>query len=86
MAVYVDDAFIPYGRMIMCHMLADSHEELMAMSYTLGLKVRWLQKPETPAEHFDVSKRYRERAVANGAVEVSSKDIVVMIRGKRGDR
>lgn len=84
MAVYVDDAYLPYGRMIMCHMLADSPAELLRMADKIGLSDRHLQKPGTPYEHFDVSKLYRARAVENGAIEVSSRDIVVVIRKKRG--
>lgn len=83
MAVYVDNAQIPYGRMKMSHMVADSTEELLRMADLIGLDRKHLQKPGTPYEHFDVSILYRARAVANGAREVIARDIVTKIREKR---
>lgn len=81
--IYVDTAYIPYGRMIMCHMMADTHSELLWMAEKIGLSHKHLQKAGTPYEHFDVSKMYRARAMANGAVEVSRHDLVSLIRRKR---
>lgn len=83
MAVYVDDAFIPYGRMVMCHMIADTPEELVAMADRIGVNQRWLQKAGTPFEHFDVSKIMRVRAVEAGAVEVTPRQLVSIIRARR---
>lgn len=87
MAVYVDEAKHPFGRMIMCHMMADTHEELLAMADKLGLNRRHLQKKGTIYEHFDLSKGYRAKAVKLGAVEVTSKELVQrMILNRRSDR
>jgi hypothetical protein len=33
--VYVDDMRAPYGRMIMCHMAADTYREFLGMSLHL---------------------------------------------------
>ena len=38
MPVYIDNVNIPYGRMIMCHMMADTLEELHKMADTIGIK------------------------------------------------
>ena len=37
MPVYVDPAQHPYGRMIMCHLWADTEAELMAMVDRIGV-------------------------------------------------
>lgn len=73
MAVYVDDMRAPFGRMIMCHMAADSTEELLAMADRVGVARRWIQYPGTNREHFDICLSKRAAAVAAGAIEVSAK-------------
>jgi hypothetical protein len=81
--VYVDDAFIPYGRMKMCHMIADTTEELLRMADRINVDRRHIQKQGTANEHFDVSKARRERAVYLGAKEISTRELVDRIRAKR---
>jgi len=81
--VYVDDARHPLGQMLMCHMLADTTDELLAMADAIGLQRRWIQKPGAPDEHFDVSRSKRLEAIRHGAREVSSRDLVAVIRRKR---
>ena len=83
MAVYVDPARYPFGRMIMCHMIADTNAELLDMARQIGVQSRWIQKPGTPQEHFDICKSRRERAVRLGAIEISSLDLGRIIRKKR---
>ena len=70
MAVYIDDMRAPFGRMVMCHMIADSTDELLAMADRIGVARRWLQYPGTPKEHFDIALSKRALAVKAGAVEV----------------
>lgn len=69
--VYVDDMRAPFGRMIMCHMVADTSEELNAMADTIGVARKWIQKPGTTREHYDVCLSARAKAVQAGAVEVT---------------
>ena len=71
MSVYVDDMEAPYGRLVMCHMLADTTEELLAMADKIGVARRWLQRAGQPGEHFDVCKTKRALAVKAGAVEIT---------------
>ena len=70
MSVYVDDQRLSFGRMLMCHMVADSHDELMAIANKIGVAARWIQKPGTLYEHFDICLSKRELAVRYGAREV----------------
>ena len=72
MAVYVDDMRAPFGRMIMCHMIADDDAELRAMADRIGVQRRWHQYPGTPRSHFDICLSKRALAVAAGAVEIES--------------
>ena len=70
MTVYVDDAKHPYGGMVMCHMWADSTEELLAMADRIGVKRKWLQKPpKAQWVHFDIASGKRALAIAHGAVK-----------------
>lgn len=83
MAVYVDNMRAGYGRMIMCHMLADSHEELVAMADKIGVARRWIQQQGTYSEHFDVCLSKRAAAVRAGAIEIGRKDLARMLLAKR---
>lgn len=78
MATYVDPAVWPFGRMVMCHMWADTLDELFAMADTIGVQRKWLQGHPTLSlpqfrgaswVHFDIAKSKRALAVAAGAIE-----------------
>jgi hypothetical protein len=66
MSVYVDSMRAPYGRLVMCHMIADTDEELRAMADKIGVQQKWHQ-----GDHFDIALSKRALAVAAGAVEIS---------------
>ena len=59
--VYVDDAKLKFGRMTMCHMVADTTAELLAMADTIGVARKWIQGAGTYREHFDVCLAMRAR-------------------------
>lgn len=77
MSVYVDDMAAPFGRMKMCHMWADTREELFAMADRIGVQRRWFQRPagtglpgmDASWEHFDIALSKRRLAVLHGAIE-----------------
>ena len=78
MAVYVDSMQAAYGNMIMCHMWADTDDELLAMVDKIGVKRKWIQGHPTLSHgkhrkaswvHFDISKSKRALALEHGAVE-----------------
>jgi hypothetical protein len=82
MAVYIDNAKNPYGRMKMCHMLADTIEELHEMADKLGLKRKWFQgAASTP--HYDICLAKRDQALALGAVVADRHTVVALIRKHR---
>lgn len=78
MTVYVDKMRAPYGRMIMCHMVADTVEELHAMADIIGVKRRWFQDHHMP--HYDISLGRRRLAVENGAIEIDRYQLVGLMR------
>lgn len=85
MSVYVDDFKSPYGRMVMCHMSADSREELDAMADEIGVDRKWIQNPGGRHEHYDICMAKRKLAVESGAIEVTARQAVLkmMERAKR---
>jgi hypothetical protein len=76
MGVYVDTMRAKFGRMVMCHMWADTREELFAMADKIGVSRRWFQRPASAGvpgmdaswEHFDISMSKRALAVKAGAI------------------
>ncbi len=59
--VYVDNMNARFGNMIMCHMIADTTEELLQMVDKIGVKRKWLQYPGTYQEHFDICLAKKKR-------------------------
>ncbi len=79
MAVYVDDMRANLGRMVMCHMIADTLEELHAMADKIGVQRKWYQgPPKTRHEHYDIALSKRSLAVANGAIEITHRQCSAM--------
>lgn len=78
MSVFVDDARLPYGRMLMCHMTADTIDELHAMADRIGIERKWFQDKSIP--HYDICQSKRKLAVELGAIEETSRQSVERIR------
>ena len=73
MAVYVAHAFAHAGRGGWSgggHLQADTAEELHAFAARLGLRRHWFQhRPGRPdRDHYDLTARLREQALAAGAI------------------
>ena len=75
MPVYVDYSSDRFGNMLMCHMIADTENELKNMAHRLGLKQSWRHN-----DHFDICKSKRSQAVKFGAIELSNKQLVLKLR------
>ena len=74
--VYIDNMNAGYRRMIMCHMMADTTEELLDMASKIGVNTKWIQYPGTPDEHFDVCLSMKKKAIALGAIPVTMREMV----------
>lgn len=82
MTAYVDDVRHRFGRMVMCHMWADTLDELLSMADRIGVDRKWLQRPEGTVDangrplrgmgaswvHFDICMSKKAKALAAGAV------------------
>jgi hypothetical protein len=79
--VYVDDYRVPYGRMKLSHMMADTDEELETIARKLGLKRRWKQSPHRHP-HYDICESKRKQAIKLGARAVSSRELVRLFLGR----
>jgi len=77
MTVYVDNVRHRFGNMVMCHMWADTDEELLAMADRIGVQRKWIQGHPTLSHgkhrnaswvHFDISLGKKAEALHRGAV------------------
>jgi hypothetical protein len=64
-----------------CHLIADTHEELMDMAGKLKLKPEWIQKPGTREEHFDLIPTKRTLAIKYGALPISNRELALKTYG-----
>ena len=79
MTVYVDNMKAAYGRMTMCHMLADTDDELHDMAQKIGVARRWWQSPQhTSGSHYDICLSKRAIAVSLGAIEIDIRQAAAM--------
>lgn len=76
-------------RMMSAHLFSDlhgaaGHAELLAFTLKINSKPRWLQHIGEPHEHLDLLGRARIAAAREaGAVEVSPRTFVMVVRTKR---
>lgn len=81
MSVYVDRMTAAFGRMIMCHLIADTPDELHAMADTIGVARRWFQAPPRASfPHYDIAKTKRALAIAAGALDCDRHAFVNALR------
>ncbi|SHJ68197.1 Protein of unknown function [Roseomonas rosea] len=83
MTVYVDDMRARLGKMILCHMIADTDAELHAMAARIGVARRHHQGPPQHDSHYDIALSKRALAVKAGAVELTRRELVEMLIERR---
>lgn len=65
----------------MCHMIADTLDELHEMADAIGMRREWFQPRSFP--HYDLSLSRRALAVGRGAVECDRAEFVGHMRRLR---
>lgn len=80
MAVYVDDMAAPHrpkhapGRKyVLCHLIADTEEELHQMANLIGVARQWFQ-----GDHYDIALTKKKLAIKNGAREITRRELGAM--------
>lgn len=80
MSVYVDESINKYGRMMMCHMMADTPVELHRMAEKIRVDRKWAQRSRTGVLHYDICQSKRAQAIRHGAIEVDRKFVGEFIK------
>lgn len=81
MSVYVDQAVWKKrnGRKGYAHLVADTVDELHKFAESIGLKRRLFHRG-SKYPHYDVTEEQRATAIAAGAVEKSTRELIVLLR------
>lgn len=78
--IYVDSLKV-YRRQAYCHMISDrSTEELHTAAKQAGISKHWFHNSKR-FPHYDLREEDRNKVLAQGAKEVSSKDLVRILKG-----
>ena len=82
--IYVDslknNGWVLRGRHIKnCHLYGDSNEELINFAEKIGLNKEWMQKSRSGIRHFDITAKFRKKAIEIGAVEIRGKEFIKRI-------
>lgn len=64
----------------MCHLFADTKDELLNMAKMIGINAKYIQHEDRPKMHFDVCEAKRKLAVKYGAIEITNKKVSALIR------
>lgn len=83
MACYVDNMRAPHRGYIMCHLVADTTEELLAMVDKIGVKREYIQDAGTYREHFDIALSKKKLALQNGAKQITTRQLGDILRTKK---
>lgn len=73
--VYIDSMNASYRGMKMCHMVADTTEELIDMAQKIGVQTKWIQEAGTHQEHFDICLSKKQKALELGAKEITRREL-----------
>jgi len=76
--VYVDNMRAPLGRMVMCHMVGDSEDELHYMADVIGVARKHYQ-----GDHYDVCLKMRKLAILAGAREITQRELATIVIARR---
>lgn len=77
--LYVDNARIPKGRRLWCHLYRSSDDnEIHEFAHRLGLKRHWFH-----VDHYDVTPTQRQKAIELGATPCDVVKLVEIRQGKR---
>lgn len=69
--------------MKMCHLFADSEEELLEFVDRIGVPRKWHQYPGTIKSHFDICLSKKAKALELGAKEIDYPTDVAELMRKR---
>jgi len=83
MSVYVDKMQANFGRMKMCHMIADTLDELNGMADTIGVPRKWIQNSRSGMVHYDICLSKRALALKSGAIEIGRRTLVEKMKEAR---
>ena len=75
MSVYVDNYNAKFGGMTMCHLMADTLDELQAMADNIGVDRKWLQDDIKKAPHYDVCLSKKQLAIQFGARAITCQEM-----------
>ena len=75
MAIYVDNARIPWRGRHWCHLVADSLDELHEFAKSIGQKRAWFQA-NASLPHYDITVEVRAVALSLGAIVADRRTLI----------